>query len=165
MTLVRSFGATGLLAAGCMAFGLAAARAEDGVTADEILFGQPAVLEGPASALGQGMRTGIQAAFHQATKAGGIQGRKRKLISVDDGYEPDKSIFAVKKLIEEDRVFALIGPVGTPTANAAQPVAQAAKVPYMGAFTGAGFCAIRSVTTSSTFAPATTPGPRPGSST
>src|SRR5262249_49624764 len=139
MTLVRSFGAAGLLAAGCMAFGLAAARAEDGVTADEILFGQPAVLEGPASALGQGMRTGIQAAFDQANKAGGIHGRKLKLISVDDGYEPDKSIFATKKLIEEDRVFALIGPVGTPTANAAQPVAQAAKVPYMGAFTGAGF--------------------------
>jgi ABC-type branched-subunit amino acid transport system substrate-binding protein len=85
------------------------------------------------------MRTGIQAAFDQANKNGGVHGRRLKLISVDDGYEPDKSIVAVKKLIEEDKVFALIGPVGTPTANAAQPVAQAAKVPYIGAFTGASF--------------------------
>src|SRR5216684_2770112 len=115
------------------------AGAEDGVTADTIVFGQPAALEGPAAALGTGMRTGINAAFEEANKKGGIHGRKLKLISVDDGYEPDKSIAAVKKLIDEDKVFALIGPVGTPTANAAQPIAQAAKVPYIGPFTGAGF--------------------------
>jgi branched-chain amino acid transport system substrate-binding protein len=115
------------------------ATAEDGVSADTIVFGQAAVLEGPAAALGQGMRTGIQAAFEEINKKGGIHGRKLKLVSVDDGYEPDKSIAAVKKLIEEDKVFALIGPVGTPTANAAQPIAQAAKVPYIGPFTGAGF--------------------------
>jgi ABC-type branched-subunit amino acid transport system substrate-binding protein len=97
------------------------------------------VLEGPASALGQGMRTGIQAAFDEINKKGGIHGRKLKLVSIDDGYEPDKSIAAVKKLIEDEKVYALIGPVGTPTANAAQPVAQAAKVPYIGPFTGAMF--------------------------
>ncbi len=115
------------------------AGAEDGVTADTIVFGQPAALEGPAAALGIGMRTGINAAFEEANQKGGIHGRKLKLISVDDGYEPDKSIVAVKKLIDEDKVFALIGPVGTPTANAAQPIAQAARVPYIGPFTGAGF--------------------------
>jgi len=115
------------------------AGAEDGVSADAIVFGQPAALEGPAAALGTGMRTGINAAFEEANKKGGIHGRKLKLISVDDGYEPDKSIAAVKKLIDEDKVFALIGPVGTPTANAAQPIAQTAKVPYIGPFTGAGF--------------------------
>jgi ABC-type branched-subunit amino acid transport system substrate-binding protein len=113
--------------------------AEDGVSADQIVFGQPAVLEGPASALGQGMRLGLQAAFDEQNRKGGIHNRKLKLISVDDGYEPDKSIVAVKTLIEEDKVFSLIGPVGTPTANAAQPVAQAAKVPYIGPFTGVMF--------------------------
>jgi branched-chain amino acid transport system substrate-binding protein len=118
---------------------LGPALAEDGVTPDTIVFGQAAVFEGPASALGIGMRTGISAAFEEANKQGGIHGRKLKLVGVDDGYEPDKSIAAVKKLIEEEKVFALIGPVGTPTANAAQPVAQAAKVPYIGPFTGAGF--------------------------
>src|SRR5262245_18285270 len=109
--------------------------AEDGVTPDQIVFGQAAVLEGPASALGQGMRLGLQAAFEEQNRKGGVHGRKLKLVSVDDGYEPDKSIVAVKKLIEEDKVFALIGSVGTPTANAAQPIAQAAKVPYIGPFT------------------------------
>jgi branched-chain amino acid transport system substrate-binding protein len=116
-----------------------AAAAEDGVTPDSVVFGQAAVFEGPAAALGRGMRTGITAAFEEANKGGGVNGRKLKLIGVDDGYEPDKSIAAVKKLIDEDKVFALVGPVGTPTANAAQPVAQAAKVPYIGPFTGAGF--------------------------
>src|SRR5262252_2829685 len=85
------------------------------------------------------MRAGIGAAFDEANKKGGVHGRQLKLISVDDGYEPDKSIAATKKLIEEDKVFALVGPVGTPTSAAAQPIATAAKVPYVGAFTGAGF--------------------------
>ena len=115
------------------------AGAEDGVTSDTIVFGQAAVLEGPASALGIGMRAGINAAFEEANKSGGVHGRKLKLISIDDGYEPDKAIAATKKLIEQDKVFALMGPVGTPTAAAAQPIATAAKVPFIGAFTGAMF--------------------------
>jgi len=115
------------------------ALAEDGVTADTITFGQAAVLEGPASALGLGMQQGLNAAFNEINAKGGVHGRKLKLISVNDGYEPDRAIAATKKLIEEDKVFALIGPVGTPTSAAAQPIATAAKVPFMGAFTGAGF--------------------------
>lgn len=114
-------------------------RAEDGVSADTIVFGQAAVLQGPASALGLGMKVGLEAAFAEVNKKGGVHGRKLKLISVDDGYEPSKSMAATRKLIEEDKVFALIGPVGTPTAVAAQPIAAAAKVPFIGAFTGAGF--------------------------
>src|SRR5262245_21017668 len=115
------------------------ASAEDGVSADVITFGQAAVLSGPASALGQGMKAGMNAAFDEINRRGGIHGRKIKLISVDDGYEPEKSIVATKKLIEEDKVFALIGPVGTPTSAATQPIATAGKVPFVGAFTGAGF--------------------------
>ena len=118
---------------------VAAASAEDGITADTITFGQPAVLSGPAAALGQGMKVGLNAAFEEINKKGGVHGRKLKLISADDGYEPEKSIVATKKLIEEDKVFALIGPVGTPTSAATQPIAMAAKVPFIGAFTGAGF--------------------------
>jgi ABC-type branched-subunit amino acid transport system substrate-binding protein len=117
----------------------ASARAENGVTADTITFGQAAVLEGPASALGLGMQKGLNAAFNEINAKGGVQGRKIKLISVNDGYEPDRTIAATKKLIEDDKVFALIGAVGTPTSAAAQPIATAAKVPFMGAFTGAGF--------------------------
>jgi branched-chain amino acid transport system substrate-binding protein len=115
------------------------AHAEDGVTADAVVFGQAAALTGPASALGQGMKAGMEAAFAEANAKGGVAGRKLKLISRDDGYEPDKSIAATNALIKDDKVFALIGPVGTPTSAATQPIAMSASVPFIGAFTGAGF--------------------------
>ncbi len=113
--------------------------ADPGVAPDKIVFGQAAALEGPASALGQGMREGILAAFAEANKAGGVNGRKLELVSHDDGYEPTKSIEATKKLIEEDKVFALVGPVGTPTSAATQPIATESGVPFIGPFTGAEF--------------------------
>ncbi len=113
--------------------------AEDGVSPDKIVFGQATALDGPASALGQGMKMGLEAAFAEVNKAGGVKGRKLELKSVDDSYEPTKSIEAVKKLLEEDKVFAIAGAVGTPTAAATQPIATAAGAPFIGAFTGAEF--------------------------
>ena len=114
-------------------------RAEDGVFKDKILFGQVAALNGPAQALGQGMREGILAAFEEANRAGGINGRKLELKSIDDSYEPEKTIEATNAAIKEDKVFALVGAVGTPTSKAGQPIATAAKVPFIGPFTGAEF--------------------------
>jgi branched-chain amino acid transport system substrate-binding protein len=126
------------LAVACAALMVATtpASAEDGVSADKIIFGQAAALDGPASALGQGMKLGLDAAFAEANKAGGVKGRKLELKSVDDGYEPTRSIEAVKKLLGEDKVFALAGAVGTPTAAATLPIATAAGAPFIGAFTG-----------------------------
>ena len=95
-----------------------AAAAEPLVTADRIVFGQAAALGGPASALGTGMRQGLLAAFAEANKAGGVKGRKLELVSKDDGYEPGRSAATTRELIEKDRVFALLGPVGTPTSAA-----------------------------------------------
>lgn len=115
------------------------AFADDGVSKDKILFGQVAALNGPAQALGQGMREGILAAFEEANRAGGVGGRKLELKSVDDGYEPEKTIAATKKIINEDKIFALVGSVGTPTSKAGQPIATEAKVPFVGPFTGAEF--------------------------
>ncbi len=119
-------------------FGLpfAALAADPGVAADKITFGQAAAMEGPASALGQGMKQGILAAFAEANAKGGAKGRQLELSVKDDGYEPTKSIDAVKALIAEG-AFALVGPVGTPTAAAAHPIAGQAGVPYIGPFTGA----------------------------
>jgi ABC-type branched-subunit amino acid transport system substrate-binding protein len=133
--------AVATFAAACAiaALSIGPAAAEDGVSSDAIVFGQAAPLGGPASALGLGMRAGILAAFEEMNRAGGVHGRKLKLTSLDDGYEPDRAIAQTKKLIEEDKVFALIGPVGTPTSKAAQPIATAAHVPFIGPFTGAGF--------------------------
>ncbi|MFK7945006.1 MAG: ABC transporter substrate-binding protein [Paracoccaceae bacterium] len=115
------------------------AYAEDGVTADTITFGQVAAFEGPASALGTGMRTGILAAFQEANANGGVHGRNLALESEDDGYEPDRSAAAVSAMIESGNIFSLIGPVGTPTSKATQPLATEAGMPYVGPFTGAGF--------------------------
>lgn len=115
------------------------ALAENGVFPNKIVFGQVAALEGPAQALGQGMREGILAAFEEVNHAGGINGRKLELQSLDDGYEPEKTIGATKKLITEEKVFALVGAVGTPTSKAGQPIATDAKVPFIGPFTGAAF--------------------------
>lgn len=115
------------------------ARAETGVTPDTILFGQAAVLEGPSSALGQGMRQGILAAFAEINARGGVHGRKLRLVSRDDGYDPDRSVDQTVRLIEEDKIFALIGAVGTPTAIATVPISSARNVPFIGPFTGAEF--------------------------
>jgi branched-chain amino acid transport system substrate-binding protein len=128
-----------ILSAVVSGFASTEALSEDGVSNDKIVFGQVAALEGPAQALGQGMREGIRAAFEEVNRVGGIGGRKLELKSVDDGYEPEKTIEAVKKILAEDRVFALVGPVGTPTSKAGQPIATEAKVPFIGPFTGAEF--------------------------
>jgi len=116
-----------------------AALAEDGVTDGKIIFGQVAALTGPAQDLGQGMRQGILAAFGEANRSGGVNGRILELKSRDDGYEPEKTVEATKASLEEDKVFALIGAVGTPTSKAGQPIATGAKVPFIGPFTGAEF--------------------------
>ncbi|HEX2113810.1 MAG TPA: ABC transporter substrate-binding protein [Alphaproteobacteria bacterium] len=116
-----------------------ALAADPGIAGDKIVFGQVAALEGPAAALGLGMREGLRAAFAEANAKGGVKGRKLELISKDDGYEPNKSIEATKQILTEDKVFALLGPVGTPTSAATQPIASEAGVPFIGPFTGAEF--------------------------
>ena len=115
------------------------ALAEDGVSVKSILFGQVAAFTGPAQDLGQGMRQGILAAFDEANRGGGIGGRSLELKTRDDGYEPEKTVAATKQILDDDKVFAVIGAVGTPTSKASQPLATEAKVPFIGPFTGAEF--------------------------
>ena len=116
---------------------LAAKGDEVGVSEDAILFGQAAALEGPSSVLGQGMRHGIVAAFTEINAKGGVHGRKLQLISRDDGYDPDRSVVQTLRLIEDDKVFALIGAVGTATAMATIPITNARDVPFIGPVSGA----------------------------
>jgi ABC-type branched-subunit amino acid transport system substrate-binding protein len=112
---------------------------EVGVSADTILFGQVAALEGPSAAIGQSMRQGLLTAFTEINSRGGINGRKLKLVSRNDGYDPDRSVVETVKLIYEDKIFALIGAVGTPTAMATAPIAAANDVPFLGPVSGADF--------------------------
>ena len=121
-------------------FAAAPAQAgEVGVMPDRILFGQAAALSGPSAALGLKMRQGILAAFAEVNAKDGVHGRKLELISRDDGYDPDRSVVQTLKLLDEDKVFALIGAVGTPTSLVTVPIARKQNVPFIGPFTGAGF--------------------------
>ena len=110
-----------------------------GVTDGQVLFGQSAALTGPAWQLGTNMALGINAAFEEANRNGGVHGRTLRLESIDDGYEPEAAIARTIHLINEVEVFALIGAVGTPTSRSAVPVAAEAGVPYVAPFTGAAF--------------------------
>jgi branched-chain amino acid transport system substrate-binding protein len=112
------------------------AAAETGVTANSILIGQSAAFSGAASELGTEMRAGAMAYFQAVNAAGGVNGRKIELRSLDDGYESDRAAANTKKLID-DGVFLLFGYVGTPTSNASKPIFTAARVPFVGPFTGA----------------------------
>ncbi|MEO8119590.1 MAG: ABC transporter substrate-binding protein [Rhodoferax sp.] len=113
------------------------AQAETGVTDKEILIGQFAATSGPAAQLGQRMQLGMQAYFTAVNAQGGVNGRTIKLLTRDDGYEPEKAVAAVRALIREDKVFALAGSVGTPTGLAALPILTEEQVPLVGLFTGA----------------------------
>lgn len=90
-----------------------------GVTAERVLLGQSVALTGPAAELGIQMRNGARAYFDHVNASGGVHGRRIELITLDDGYEPARTVPNPRRLIEEDRVFALFGHVGTPTSAAA----------------------------------------------
>ena len=115
------------------------AATTDGIFDDSVLFGQSAAFSGPAQELGLNMRLGIEAAFAEANRGGGVHGRRLELASLDDSYEPEAAVTNTQQLIESDGVFALIGEVGTPTSRSATPVAAAAQVPFIAPFTGAEF--------------------------
>jgi len=113
--------------------------AEDGVTQNEIVIGMSNSLSGPAAGLGTKLKSGATVYLDKVNAAGGVNGRKIRLISYDDGYEPEQTAAMTRKLIEQDKVFALFGYVGTPTSAAAIPQASRMGVPYIAPFTGAEF--------------------------
>jgi ABC-type branched-subunit amino acid transport system substrate-binding protein len=98
---------------------LARTEAAEGVTPTEIVIGTHADLSGPLRNWGIAVRNGIEMALEEANAAGGIDGRQLRLIVKDDGYDPVNAAEAVRDLIETDRVFAILSPLGTPTSNAA----------------------------------------------
>ena len=114
-----------------------AAAAAQGVSADKIRLGQSAVFSGPAAQLGIQMRNGIKAYFDHVNDTAACMDASSSSSREDDFYEPARAPAATKKLIEEHKVFALLGYVGTPTGAAHLPVVNQAKVPLVGMFTGA----------------------------
>src|SRR4029077_3722575 len=108
-----------------------------GVTANEIRFGIVGPFSGTAKELGHQMKLGIDTAFNHANDAGGVDGRMLKLVSADDGYEPTRTLDAMKQLYEKEQVFGFIGNVGTPTAAVGIPYTLERRTLFFGAFTGA----------------------------
>ena len=118
-------------------FASAAVIASPGVTNNAIVLGQSAVFSGPSAKLGAAMREGAMSYFDDINADGGIYGRRIRLESLDDGYEPDRAKANTEHLIKDEKVFALFGYVGTPTSYAVLPMVTAAKVPFFAPFTGA----------------------------
>ncbi|WP_244425404.1 ABC transporter substrate-binding protein [Bradyrhizobium sp. STM 3843] len=108
-----------------------------GVTANEIRFGICGPFSGASRELGRQMKLGIDAAFNRTNDAGGIAGRSLRLFAADDGYEPSRTLEAMRQLYEKDKVFGFIGNVGTPTAAVGMPYALQHRALFYGAFTGA----------------------------
>jgi serine/threonine protein kinase/ABC-type branched-subunit amino acid transport system substrate-binding protein len=108
-----------------------------GVTDREVLFGMSAPFSGPSRELGRDMKLGIETCFREVNDQGGISGRKLRLVALDDGYQPDRALANVKRLHDSDRVFAIIGSVGTPTAEQSLPFALTRRLMYFGGLSGA----------------------------
>lgn len=114
-----------------------AAEAETGVSDQTILLGQSAALSGALGDLGKEYTAGAQSYFDHINAQGGIAGRRIKLISLDDGYDPKKAVENTKRLVEQDKVFAIFGQFGTGITQACLPYSTGLGVPLFAPYTGA----------------------------
>jgi ABC-type branched-subunit amino acid transport system substrate-binding protein len=108
-----------------------------GVTQSEIRFGIVIPFSGPVKETGRQMKLGIEAAFNRANETGGVNGRVLKLVAADDGYDPSRTLSAMKQLYEKEQVFGFVGNFGSATAAVAVPYALERRALFFGAYTGA----------------------------
>jgi ABC-type branched-subunit amino acid transport system substrate-binding protein len=109
-----------------------------GITASEIRIGSCSALDGPARQLGLETVLGATTYFDYINDHGGVNGRKLRLLSHDDGYDPERAAPCFSQLTKDD-VFSAGFFVGTPTAAKYVPIAESEKIPIIGLFTGAPF--------------------------
>jgi len=114
---------------------LPTAATKNGVSKDQILVGQWSPQTGPAALWGAVAR-GTQAYFELINEAGGIHGRKLKLLIRDDAYQPARTKAAVMELTEKEGVFAFVGGVGTGTGMAVKDILASKKIPWIGPASG-----------------------------
>ena len=113
---------TSLMAALLFAAPFAHAQTAQGVSKDEILVGSIQDLSGPIAGFGKQVRLGMLLRVDEINEQGGVNGRKLKLLVEDDAYDPKKSVLAAQKLVNQDKVFAMVAHIGTAQNNAAMPV-------------------------------------------
>ncbi|WP_345778924.1 ABC transporter substrate-binding protein [Bradyrhizobium ontarionense] len=107
-----------------------------GVSDQEIRFGMVIPYTGSAKENGQSYKRGIEVAFARTNASGGVNGRMLKLIAADDGFEPSRTLDAMKLLWDKEQVFGFLGNLGTPTAAVAIPFALERRVLFFAPFTG-----------------------------
>ncbi len=133
--------AVATLALATLAFGTGAARAQgtQGVSDTEIVIGTHQDLSGPVAALGGPLRDGMLLAVDEINAAGGIHGRKLRLIVEDSGFDPKKAVLATQKMLTQDKVFAMVATLGSATTQASMPSILERGVPLLFAGTPADF--------------------------
>jgi len=108
-----------------------------GVSSTEIVIGSAQDLSGPIVSLSKPAVNGMRMRVDEINAAGGIHGRKIRLVVEDHGYDPKKAVLAAQKMIQQDRIFAAVGSIGTPTAVAAMPLYLERNVAHLFPLTGA----------------------------
>ncbi len=103
--------------------------AEDGVTDTEVIIGAGMDLTGAVANWGVNIKAGMEAVFNRVNDAGGVHGRKIKLIAYDHVYQPPKAVTNAKRLVERDKVFVMMGHLGTPTTKAIKEYLEEKQVP------------------------------------
>src|ERR671924_59597 len=106
-----------------------AGAAEVGVTDKEVTVGAGLDLTGAVANWGVNIKAGMESVFNRVNAAGGIHGRKIKLIAYDHVYQPPKAVTNAKRLVERDKVFVMMGHLGTPTTKAVMGYLEEKKVP------------------------------------
>ena len=112
------------------------AAADPGITDSSIKIGSSYPFSGPASAY-SAIPKALNGYFKKVNEAGGINGRKIEFVTYDDGYEPQRALTNARKLVEQDKVFALFNPLGTANNVAMREYLNQRKVPQLFVATGA----------------------------
>ncbi len=107
----------------------APAWAEVGVTDKEVVIGAGLDLTGAVANWGVNIKAGMEAVFNHSNEAGGIAGRKIRFIAYDHVYQPPKAVTNAKRLVERDKVFVMMGHLGTPTTKAIKEYLEEKQVP------------------------------------
>jgi len=139
----NSFRALGLAVSALALTGLPAAAqtkvTDQGISATEIVVGTHQDLSGPIKFWGVPVSNGMKMAVEEINAAGGIHGRKIKMVLEDSGYDPKRAVLASQKMIEKDQVFSMVGAMGSPTVIAAQDAVLDAGITQLFPLTAAEF--------------------------
>jgi ABC-type branched-subunit amino acid transport system substrate-binding protein len=123
--------AVGLMGAATVGAGL------QGVTDTEVVIGTHQDLSGPITFWGVPVRNGMQMGVEEVNLAGGVHGRKLRLVVEDSGYDPKKAVLATQKLLSRDNIFLMAGAMGTPTVLASMPLVLERGLPHVFPLTAA----------------------------